>query len=82
MLLEERFHVQPEQRRGGYDPIEDKPVTIAREDAEDKYSLPVAQRVHALPQRYQWQAMSMYLHEPENFVPLAQAVHTGWIELH
>ncbi|CAB3762423.1 hypothetical protein GQ57_11200 [Burkholderia sp. MSh2] len=36
LLLEERFHVQPEQRRGGYDPIEDKPVTIAREDAEDK----------------------------------------------
>lgn len=41
-----------------------------------RISLPVAQRVHTLPERYQWQAVSNYLHESESFVSLARLDET------
>jgi RHS repeat-associated protein len=76
MLLEERFHEAPAGRRdealrtyGG--------VRLVREDSDDAYALPVAQRQHTLGAgRYQWQAASVYLYEPGTFVPLARLDET------
>ncbi|EUC19016.1 RHS repeat-associated core domain containing protein-containing protein [Burkholderia sp. BT03] len=76
MLLEERFHEAPAGRRdeglrtyGG--------VRLVREDPDDAYALPVAQRQHTLGAgRYQWQAASVYLYEPGTFVPLARLDET------
>ncbi|MFC4344847.1 RHS domain-containing protein [Cupriavidus numazuensis] len=43
---------------------------LIREDPADPYSLPVAQRQHSLKDA--WLAVSLYLHEPGTFVPLAK----------
>jgi RHS repeat-associated protein len=47
-----------------------------RDDPNDPHSLPVAQRMHTLYEEHQWQAASIYLHEPGSFVPLARLDET------
>ncbi|MEX3970507.1 RHS repeat-associated core domain-containing protein [Paraburkholderia caribensis] len=48
-----------------------------RENPDDAYALPVAQRQHTLEAgRYQWRAASVYLYEPGTFVPLARLDET------
>ncbi|MET3821758.1 RHS repeat-associated protein [Burkholderia sp. PvR073] len=49
---------------------------VVREDPDDAYSVPVAQRVHTFGERRQWQGASLYLHEPGTFVPLARLDET------
>ncbi|WP_269465750.1 RHS repeat-associated core domain-containing protein [Paraburkholderia caribensis] len=76
MRLEERFHETPAGRRdegwrtyGG--------VRLVRENPDDAYALPVAQRQHTLEAgRNQWRAVSVYLYEPGTFVPLARLDET------
>lgn len=71
LLMEERF-VRPPPRPGEYQPFQFRRVSVVREDADDEYSLPVAQRMHTLDEACQWQGASLYLHEPGSFVPLAR----------
>ncbi|MDR5776845.1 hypothetical protein QCE81_33990, partial [Caballeronia sp. LZ002] len=71
LLMEERFEALPRERgfeRGS----ENARYAMVREDAQDAYSLPVAQRMHTLDAEYQWTRASLYLHEPGTFVPLAR----------
>ncbi|MFA8330530.1 RHS repeat-associated core domain-containing protein, partial [Burkholderia ubonensis] len=58
------------------EPLTFRPVQIVREDPDDPYALPVAQRMHTLSERHQWQGASLYLHEPGTFVPLARLDET------
>ncbi|WP_407945306.1 RHS repeat-associated core domain-containing protein [Paraburkholderia antibiotica] len=71
LLMEERFH-EPPRRTGEFRPYQYRAARLVREDAQDPYSLPVAQRMHTLDDRHQWRAASIYLHEPGSFVPLAR----------
>ena len=71
LLMEERFRL-PVRREPIEREPEFRPAQIVREDPEDAYSLPVAQRMHTLERHHEWQAASLYLHEPETFVPLAR----------
>ncbi|MFA8360522.1 RHS repeat-associated core domain-containing protein [Burkholderia ubonensis] len=75
LLMEERFHLPPRQP-GEREPLAFRPVQIVREDPDDPYALPVAQRMHTLSERHQWQGASLYLHEPGTFVPLARLDET------
>ena len=75
LLMEERFHVPPPQL-GERDPLAHRAPQVVREDPDDAYSVPVAQRVHTLGERRQWQGASLYLHEPGTFVPLARLDET------
>ncbi|MFA8330139.1 RHS repeat-associated core domain-containing protein, partial [Burkholderia ubonensis] len=75
LLMEERFHLPPRQP-GEREPLTFRPVQIVREDPDDPYALPVAQRMHTLSERHQWQGASLYLHEPGTFVPLARLDET------
>ncbi len=71
LLIEERFTRTP-QKPAWSRPVAPEPAlaSMVREDPEDAYSLPVAQRAHALD--VAWQGVSLYLHEPGTFVPLAR----------
>ncbi|MBB3257525.1 RHS repeat-associated protein [Paraburkholderia bannensis] len=71
LLMEERFHL-PVKREPIYRGPEYRRSKIVREDPEDAYSLPVAQRMHTLDTHHEWRAASLYLHEPGTFVPLAR----------
>jgi RHS repeat-associated protein len=71
LLMEERF-VLPVKREHVDRGLEFRRAQIVREDPEDAYSLPVAQRMHTLDRHHEWQAASLYLHEPGSFVPLAR----------
>ncbi|KVP96186.1 hypothetical protein WL02_10175 [Burkholderia ubonensis] len=75
LLMEERFHLPPRQP-GEREPLTFRPVQIVREDPDDADALPVAQRMHTLSERHQWQGASLYLHEPGTFVPLARLDET------
>ncbi|WP_081059624.1 RHS repeat-associated core domain-containing protein [Burkholderia stagnalis] len=75
LLMEERFHLPPLQP-GEREPLAYRPVRIVREDPDDEDALPVAQRMHTLSERHQWQGASLYLHEPGTFVPLARLDET------
>ncbi|NIF46144.1 RHS repeat protein, partial [Burkholderia sp. Tr-862] len=75
LLMEERFHVPPPQL-GERDPLAHRAPQVVREDPDDAYSVPVAQRVHTFGERRQWQGASLYLHEPGTFVPLARLDET------
>ncbi|RQQ91390.1 RHS repeat-associated core domain-containing protein [Burkholderia stagnalis] len=75
LLMEERFHLPPRQP-GEREPLTYRPVRIVREDPDDDDALPVAQRMHTLSERHQWQGASLYLHEPGTFVPLARLDET------
>ncbi|WP_198388641.1 RHS repeat domain-containing protein, partial [Burkholderia ubonensis] len=75
LLMEERFHLPPRQP-GEREPLTYRPVQIVREDPDDADALPVAQRMHTLSERHQWQGASLYLHEPGTFVPLARLDET------
>ncbi|NML35503.1 RHS repeat-associated core domain-containing protein [Paraburkholderia antibiotica] len=71
LLMEERFGL-PVKREHVYRGLEFRRAQIVREEPEDVYSLPVAQRMHTLDTHHEWQAASLYLHEPGSFVPLAR----------
>ncbi|NML34248.1 RHS repeat-associated core domain-containing protein, partial [Paraburkholderia antibiotica] len=71
LLMEERFRL-PVKREHVYRGLEFRRAQIVREEPEDVYSLPVAQRMHTLERHHEWQAASLYLHEPGSFVPLAR----------
>ncbi|WP_223277443.1 RHS repeat-associated core domain-containing protein [Cupriavidus metallidurans] len=73
LLMEERFLQAKPQ---AFTPHEYQPIPIIREHPEDAYSVPVAQRQHTLAQSHQWQGASLYLHEPDSFVPLARLDET------
>lgn len=75
LLMEERFHVPPPQL-GERDPLAHRAPQVVREDPDDAYSVPVAQRVHTFGERRQWWGASLYLHEPGTFVPLARLDET------
>ncbi|WP_269767097.1 RHS repeat-associated core domain-containing protein [Burkholderia ubonensis] len=75
LLMEERFYLPPRQP-GEREPLTFRPVQIVREDPDDADALPVAQRMHTLSERHQWQGASLYLHEPGTFVPLARLDET------
>jgi RHS repeat-associated protein len=68
LLMEERFHAPP--GRGLYQQPEYQRIELIRDDPADPYSVPVVQRQHT--SKDQWQAVSLYLHEPGTFVPLAK----------
>ncbi|NML35554.1 hypothetical protein HHL14_32710 [Paraburkholderia sp. G-4-1-8] len=69
--MEERFGL-PVKREHVYRGLEFRRAQIVREEPKDVYSLPVAQRMHTLERYHEWQAASLYLHEPGSFVPLAR----------
>ncbi|NML35517.1 RHS repeat-associated core domain-containing protein, partial [Paraburkholderia antibiotica] len=71
LLMEERFGL-PVKHEHVYRGLEFRRAQIVREEPEDVYSLPVAQRMHTLERHHEWQAASLYLHEPGSFVPLAR----------
>ncbi|MDR5773605.1 MULTISPECIES: RHS repeat-associated core domain-containing protein, partial [unclassified Caballeronia] len=71
LLMEERFEALPRER-GFERRSENARYAMVREDAQDAYSLPVAQRMHTLDAEYQWTRALLYLHEPGTFVPLAR----------
>ncbi|WP_321845470.1 RHS repeat-associated core domain-containing protein [Paraburkholderia bannensis] len=71
LLMEERF-VQPVKHAHVYRRLEWRSAQIVREDPQDAYSLPVAQRLHMLDTHHEWRSASLYLHEPGTFVPLAR----------
>ncbi|WP_321882646.1 RHS repeat-associated core domain-containing protein [Paraburkholderia bannensis] len=71
LLMEERF-VQPVKHAHVYRRLEWSQAQIVREDPQDAYSLPVAQRMHTLDTHHEWRSASLYLHEPGTFVPLAR----------
>ncbi len=71
LLMEERF-VQPVKHAHVYRRQEWRSAQIVREDPQDAYSLPVAQRMHTLDTHHEWRSASLYLHEPGTFVPLAR----------
>jgi len=73
--MEERF-IQPPRQPGDYRPYPLRGVALVREDPDDAYSVPVAQRIHTLEADQQWQGASLYLHEPGSFVPLARLDET------
>lgn len=75
LLMEERFHVPPPQL-GERDPLAHRAPQVVREDPDDAYSVPVAQRAHTFGERRQWWGASLYLHEPGTFVPLARLDET------
>ncbi|WP_082079617.1 RHS repeat-associated core domain-containing protein [Cupriavidus basilensis] len=75
LLMEERF-IQPPRQPGDYRPCPFRGVALVREDPDDAYSVPVAQRIHTLEADQQWQGASLYLHEPGSFVPLARLDET------
>jgi RHS repeat-associated protein len=76
LLMEERFRQAPRKPMWPR-PVEPQPklAPMVREDPADAYSLPVAQRTHALKEPA-WQGVSLYLHEPGTFVPLARIDET------
>ncbi|WP_240327249.1 RHS repeat-associated core domain-containing protein [Burkholderia sp. IDO3] len=71
LLMEERFHIFPLQP-GEHEPMTSRPPQLVREEPDDAYSVPVAQRAHTFREQCQWQGASLYLHEPGTFVPLAR----------
>ncbi|WP_254614952.1 RHS repeat-associated core domain-containing protein [Burkholderia pyrrocinia] len=75
LLMEERFHIPPPQP-GERERVTHRPTQVVREDPDDAYAVPVAQRMHTFGERYQWQGASLYLHEPGTFVPLARLDET------
>jgi RHS repeat-associated protein len=75
LLMEERFH-EPLRRAGELRSYRFRSARVVREVADDPYSLPVAQRVHTMYEGNQWQGASIYLHEPDSFVPLARLDET------
>jgi RHS repeat-associated protein len=75
LLMEERFH-EPPRRAGDFRPYRYRSSHLVRDDPNDPHSLPVAQRMHTLYEEHQWQAASIYLHEPGSFVPLARLDET------
>ncbi len=77
LLMEERFHRRP-RRPGGFGapPSCYRAAHRVPEDPNDRYSLPVAQRMHTLDEGHQWQAASIWLHEAGSFVPLARLDET------
>ncbi|VWC38626.1 YD repeat-containing protein [Burkholderia lata] len=75
LLMEERFHIAPLELHER-DPRAYRATQVVREDPDDPYSVPVAQRIHTFGERRQWQGASLYLHEPGTFVPLARLDET------
>jgi hypothetical protein len=75
LLMEECFH-EPPRRAGDFRPYRYRSSHLVRDDPNDPHSLPVAQRMHTLYEEHQWQAASIYLHEPGSFVPLARLDET------
>ncbi|NML35542.1 RHS repeat domain-containing protein, partial [Paraburkholderia antibiotica] len=71
LLMEERFGL-PVKHEHVYRGLEFRRAQIVCEEPQDVYSLPVAQRMHTLERHHEWQAASLYLHEPGSFVPLAR----------
>ncbi|EKS67891.1 MULTISPECIES: RHS repeat-associated core domain-containing protein [Caballeronia] len=69
--MEERFDELPREYGRERKSANARYETV-REDAQDAYSLPVAQRMHTLDASHQWTRASLYLHEPGTFVPLAR----------
>ncbi|SAK59695.1 YD repeat-containing protein [Caballeronia temeraria] len=69
--MEERFEAMPREY-GRERKSANGRYAMVREDAQDAYSLPVAQRMRTLDANYQWTRASLYLHEPGTFVPLAR----------
>ncbi|MCI1045767.1 MULTISPECIES: RHS repeat-associated core domain-containing protein, partial [Caballeronia] len=71
LLMEERFDELPREY-GRERKSANAAYQTVREDEQDAYSLPVAQRMHTLDVSHQWTRASLYLHEPGTFVPLAR----------
>nr|WP_284507400.1 RHS repeat-associated core domain-containing protein [Caballeronia sp. ATUFL_M2_KS44] len=71
LLMEERFEALPCEHEGERRSENARYETV-RENGQDEYSLPVAQRMHTLDSDYRWMRASLYLHEPGTFVPLAR----------
>ncbi|MET1536880.1 RHS repeat-associated core domain-containing protein, partial [Burkholderia sola] len=76
LLMEERFHLAPLEPGERDERVKDRSTPVVREDPDDPYSVPVAQRIHTFIERHRWQGASLYLHEPGTFVPLARLDET------